>query len=132
MHYVPSRARGGEHYALGVVCWRSGQRRPIHIHAGSTCGVRILKGVATETIFETSPSGLIHAVKSLQRHEGDVCASQDADIHQVSNLQEAGKDLMTLHLYSPPLLRMDTFSLTDSHIGEFRPMVLEHDLGSGI
>ena len=29
-------------YHLLVLCWRSGQRSPIHNHAGSTCGMRIL------------------------------------------------------------------------------------------
>lgn len=130
--YLRNLVHGGEWYHVLALCWRSGQRSPIHNHAGSTCGLRILEGVATETIFEPTPSGLIKAVSSSDMREGSVAATQDADIHQVSNLEAPGKDLVTLHVYSPPLLRMDTYSLIDRSVGEFRPMVLEHALGSGI
>ncbi|MCH7849605.1 MAG: cysteine dioxygenase family protein [Planctomycetes bacterium] len=130
--YLRNLVHEGDWYHVLAICWRSGQRSPIHNHAGSTCGLCVLAGVATETIFERTPSGLIQAVSSHDWHTGDVAASQDADIHQVSNLQEAGTDLVTLHVYSPPLFRMDTYSLTDATIGEFRPMVLEHAAGSGI
>src|SRR5262249_212218 len=42
---------GPAYHAL-ILCWRSGQRSPIHDHRGSACAVRILRGEATETIFE--------------------------------------------------------------------------------
>jgi len=130
--YLRNLVHEGEWYHVLALCWRSGQRSPIHNHASSTCGLRVLRGVATETIFEPTPSGLIKAVSSREMRAGEVCASQDADIHQVSNLEAPGQDLVTLHVYSPPLLRMDTYSLIDRSVGEFRPMVLEHALGSGI
>lgn len=130
--YLRNLIRGGEQYHALVMCWRSGQRSPIHNHAGSTCGLRVLRGVATETVFEKTPSSLVKAVSSFDRCCGDVSVSQDANIHQISNLQVADDDLITIHIYSPPLLRMDTYSLTNPRIGEFRPMVLEHALGSGI
>jgi len=130
--YLRNLVHEGEWYHVLALCWRSGQRSPIHNHAGSTCGLRVLEGVATETVFEPTPSGLIKAVSSTEMRAGSVAASQDADIHQVSNLESPGCDLVTLHVYSPPLMRMDTYSLIDRTVGEFRPMVLEHALGSGI
>lgn len=131
-HYLRNLLREGPLYHALVLCWRSGQRSPIHDHAGSTCGLRVLKGTATETVFARTPSSLIKAVSSKDWHKDDVSVSQDGYIHQVSNLLEPGHDLITLHIYSPPLLRMSTYSLTDTTIGEYRPMVLEHALGSGI
>jgi len=130
--YLRNLVHEGAWYHVLAICWHSGQRSPIHNHAGSTCGLRVLEGVATETIFTATPSGQIKAVCSSDMRTGSVTASQDADIHQVSNLEAPGKDLVTLHVYSPPLLRMDTYSLIDRSVGEFRPMVLEHALGSGI
>lgn len=130
-NYLRNLMKDGPWYHLLVMCWRSGQRSPIHNHDRSTCGLRVLAGVVTETSFEVTPSGLVKAVSSEDLDEGGVVVTQDSLIHQVSNLQEAGQDLVTLHVYSPPLLRMDTFSLTDRSVGEFRPMVLEH-AGSGI
>jgi len=91
-----------------------------------------LTGVATETVFQQTPSSLVKAVSSLDQHPGSVSVSQDGYIHQISNLQATGQDLVTLHVYSPPLMRMATFSLTERGIGEFRPMVLQHAAGSGI
>ena len=130
-NYLRNLMKDGSWYHLLVMCWRSGQRSPIHNHDRSTCGLRVLTGVATETSFEVTPSGLVKAVSSEDLHDGGVVVTQDSLIHQVSNLQEPGKDLVTLHVYSPPLLRMDTYSLTDRSVGEFRPMILEH-AGSGI
>jgi hypothetical protein len=40
---------------------------------------------------------------------GYVCAAEDADIHQVANMQAAGSDLITLHIYSPPIRKMNTY-----------------------
>ena len=123
---------GGSWYHLLVICWRSGQRSPIHNHAESTCGLKVLSGVATETKFEMTPCGLVKAVSSRDAVKGYVCASQDADIHQISNLQAEGTDLITLHIYSPPLLRMKTYSLTDRAVGEYVPEIFQHCFGSGI
>lgn len=130
--YVRNLIREGPWYHLLALCWRSGQRSPIHNHAGSTCGFKILKGVATETAFKSSPSALLYPARSHDMQVDEFAVTQDREVHQISNLQAAGEDLVTLHIYSPPLLRMDTYSLTDKTVGEFRPVFFEHDSGSGI
>ena len=119
-------------YELLCICWHSGQRSPIHNHAGSTCGLRIIEGLATETTFEVTPSGQMKAVKSVDCETGFVCTTQDAEVHQVSNLQAAGSDLITLHIYSPPLRTMETYSLL-GEVKEYTPtnyLTCEH--GDGI
>ncbi|MCH2182766.1 MAG: cysteine dioxygenase family protein [Mariniblastus sp.] len=108
-------------YELLCICWRSGQRSPIHNHAGSTCGLKIMQGTATETTFDFTPSGQIKAIDSIDCHKGHVCSSQDAEIHQVSNLQATGSELVTLHIYSPPLRQMDTYSLMGQDTEIYRP-----------
>ena len=47
----------GTSYDVRSSPWRSCQGSPIHDHGGSTCGVYIIEGIATETIFEASPAG---------------------------------------------------------------------------
>ncbi|MCH7703075.1 MAG: hypothetical protein IID37_15445, partial [Planctomycetes bacterium] len=79
-----------------------------------------------------TPSRLLKATHSRDLVAGGVITLVDPYVHQVSNLQEPSRDLITLHVYSPPLLQMDTFSLTDGHVGEFRPSVYDHEAGSGI
>ena len=54
---------------------------------------------------------------------GHVCGSQDGDIHQVSNLAPNDSALVTLHIYSPPLLRMGTYSLTNPEVRIFEDPV---------
>ncbi len=130
--YLRNLIRETKWYHALALCWRSGQRSPIHNHAGSTCGLRVVKGTATETKFEMSPCSQVRAVCSNDQAVGSVSVSQDADIHQVSNLRAKGDDLVTLHIYSPPLYRMDMYSITDGRVSEFRPMVLEHVHCSGI
>ena len=114
-----------------MLCWRSGQRSPIHDHAGSSCGVRVLRGTLTETLFEFAPNGHVKATFSRDLPEGAVCGSEDADMHQVSNLQAGDADLVTLHVYTPPLRLMHTFSLTDLSRGT-EPMFLEFSDAAGI
>lgn len=106
----------GAAYQALILCWRNGQRSPIHDHRGSSCGVRILHGCATETVYRRNAGGMIVETGSRVLHASSVCASQDTDIHQMSNLERGGSDLITLHVYSPPLLRMGTYSLHDGSV----------------
>jgi cysteine dioxygenase len=129
--YRRNLVSGGDWYGLWVLCWRNGQRSPIHDHKGSNCGVRVLHGTATESVFEFAPNGLIKPTLSRDLPPGGVVGSRDADMHQVSNLQAGNADLVTLHVYSPPLLFMGTYSLTDPGRGE-EPMLLEFCDAAGI
>src|SRR4030095_857533 len=106
-------------YEVLVICWQSGQRSPIHNHAQSTCGLKVLTGICTETIFHSSPCGQVVARGSTQLAAGSVTASQDTDTHQVSNLEPAGQNLVTLHIYSPPLRSMQRFSILGAQAEEW-------------
>lgn len=130
--YQRNLMRGGPGFHALILCWRSGQRSPIHDHRGSSCGVRVLAGTAVETTFERTPDGFVYATSSRTLHEGEVCGSQDADIHQMSNLQGPGVDLITLHIYSPPLIKMGMYSLTEAGVWEFYDRVYAFSDGGGI
>ncbi len=91
-----------------------------------------LAGAASETLFKRNAAGLIYATSTRHLSEGAVCGSQDSDIHQVSNLQDDGEDLITLHIYSPPLLLMNIYSLTDDSITQFHDPVHGFMNGDGI
>ncbi len=130
--YRRNLLHAGPGYHALILCWKAGQRSPIHDHAASSCGVRVLKGVATETIFKRNADGLVFPTSSHELQEGEVCGSQDADTHQMSNLQTDGKELVTLHIYSPPLMTMSQFSLTSATVSEFVDQVFEFAGGDGI
>jgi cysteine dioxygenase len=131
--YVRNLMCAGAAFQALVLCWRNGQRSPIHDHTGSTCAVKVLLGEATETLFGRAPNGMIYPVASHRLAEGSITGSQDDDIHQVSNLQGGRADLVTLHLYSPPLLAMNRYSLLDDSVMRFLdPINDEFALGAGI
>ncbi|HEY6170514.1 MAG TPA: cysteine dioxygenase family protein [Verrucomicrobiae bacterium] len=130
--YRRNLLRSGPAYHALLLCWRNGQRSPIHDHRGSACAVRVLRGEATETIFEMTEEGHVFPVRTRTLAEGHICATEDLDIHQLSNLQPAGADLITLHIYSPPLLVMGQYSLTEPHAREFEDEVFTFVEGAGI
>jgi len=109
--YVRNLVHAGPAYQALLLCWRNGQRSPIHNHRGSNCGVKVLRGAATETVFERAPNGMVVPSRTRELPSGHMCATADEDMHQISNLQAGDADLVTLHVYSPPLLRMEVFSL---------------------
>ncbi len=129
--YMRNLLRAGRWYHALVLCWRNGQRSPIHDHAGSSCAMRVLRGTLTETLFEFAPNGHVYPTFSRQLLPGGVAGSQDLDIHQVSNLQADGADLVTLHIYTPPLRMMGTYTLTDTSRGQ-EPMFIEFCDAAGI
>lgn len=137
VHFGPDRYRRnlmfeGSGFQALVLCWLNGQRSPIHDHEGSTCGVKVLRGTLTETIFDRTANGQIIARRSRELREGSVCGSQDADIHQISNLQDDGTELVTLHIYSPPLNTFNIYSLTDSSPRRVHDPIYEFVHGAGI
>jgi cysteine dioxygenase len=129
--YRRNLMHAGPAYQALVLCWRSGQRSPIHDHQGSSCGVRVLSGTALETVFARAHNRMIYAERSRELRPGTVCATQDDDIHQVSNLAEDGGDLVTLHVYSPPLLRMGTYTLFGNEVKFYQEPVYDSLLVDG-
>jgi len=129
--YRRNRMHSGPAYDALVLCWRAGQVSPIHDHRGSACAVRVIRGMATETLYEMTEEGRVFATRTRQLTEGYMCASQDLDIHQLGNAQPSG-DLITLHIYSPPLLKMGQYSLDDSQPREFEDVIYELTEGAGI
>ncbi len=133
-NYQRNLIREGNVYHALLLCWLPGQRSPIHDHKGSSCGVRVIEGVGMETVFAQTEEGLVYPYNSMPRREKEVFGSQDLDIHQMSNLQASGKNLITLHVYSPPLLNMGVYSLTDSRVRECEDPIVKVEFlqGAGI
>lgn len=130
--YRRNRVFESDDVELLCLCWKSGQRSPIHDHAQSICGVKIIEGIATETTYETTPSGYIKPVRSRDYTVDFVMASQDADTHQIANLQGVETHLVTLHIYAPPLRKMKTYSIDSKKTDVYEPVNEDHTNGSGI
>ncbi len=107
--YSRNLIRESPHYEVYCMCWRSGQRSRIHDHEGSHCGLRVLDGIMTNIDFEKVAEGLARPVRTIIAYPGTIDGRIENDIHQVANLQPIGEDLMTLHVYSPPLRHMKVY-----------------------
>jgi len=114
--YRRNLVRLGPGYVALVLCWRPGQASPIHDHLGSACGVRVLEGVATETRYRREKSGKLIEIGRNEHPRDSVCGSYDADIHTVSNRQPDGQNLVTLHVYTPPMRRFRAYCLKSPEI----------------
>jgi cysteine dioxygenase len=102
----------GEQYEMLVVCWKS-ERSPIRSRALDVLLPRDAGRLHGDRL-RFSPCGQVIAGRPAGRLHS---RSQDTDTHQVSNLQPAGRDLVTLHIYSPPLQAMRKYSLTGNATG---------------
>jgi cysteine dioxygenase len=96
---------------LLVLCWRPGQRTPIHDHAGSFGAVKVLRGVMWETLFEMDEAEGLRYKSSREWTPGHVTGADVPDIHQLGNPEVSGQDLVTLHLYAPPLTTLNVYKV---------------------
>jgi cysteine dioxygenase len=102
-HYCRNLLHCGAGYCALILCWKAGQASPIHDHRGSGCAVRVLEGKASEIKYERRPDGTLAEISRNEYPTGHVCGSWDADVHVMLNEQPEGQDLVTLHVYTPPL-----------------------------
>lgn len=105
-----------EWFELLALCWRSRQATPIHDHEGASCAFRVMEGTGLEIRFQKTECGLVAPTGSVEMTPGYVCAAEDADIHQVVNAQCQDATLITLHIYSPALSRINTYDAPGARI----------------
>jgi cysteine dioxygenase len=117
-------------FEMLMICWKSGQRSLIHDHEDSLGGVKILRGILTESSFALAPNGMIKPVASTDYRSGDVQIEDRSTIHQVSNLQPGESNAISLHVYLPPLGCMNIYRLDD--IGLRSVSAETYNYGTGI
>jgi cysteine dioxygenase len=105
---------------LLMLCWRSGQRTPIHDHGGSVGVVLMMEGLLTETMYERATDGRVRPYNTYRWGPGGITGADVPDIHQLLNLQPAGRDMVTLHCYAPPLSVLNTYSPRSSRVRHWR------------
>jgi cysteine dioxygenase len=110
-HYTRNLIHAAPHFEVLCLCWRRGQFSPFHDHGKSACAIRVLQGAMTNVDAEEVGPGTVRVGRTTHVLPGAVDGRAERDIHQVINQQADGKDLITLHVYSPPL----------SHMAVFRP-----------
>jgi cysteine dioxygenase len=119
--YARHRVFRNQFAELLVLCWRPGQRTPIHDHNGSYGAVRVIEGVMWETMFALNEARELYYRSAREWNQRGVTGADVPDIHQLGNPEVSGQDLVTLHLYAPPLGVLNTYKIGSSEIGHYTP-----------
>ena len=120
-NYCRHRVMRNEFVEMLVLCWKPGQRTPIHDHNGSHGAVFVHEGVLWETTFHYhAGTGLTYKAHRELR-DGGLTGSDLADIHQIGNPDVSGQDLITIHIYGPPLGVLKTYKLGSATIDLYTP-----------
>jgi cysteine dioxygenase len=103
---------------LLVLCWRPGQGTSIHDHGGSLNAIRVHSGELTSRLFAPTagaPTGSGPVVVASEETVGaeGLTGLDRGGIHQLVNLSDV--DLVTIHLYAPPLLGITVYSTESTH-----------------
>jgi cysteine dioxygenase len=120
-NYWRHRVCRNEFVEMLVLCWHPGQRTPIHDHNGSHGGVRICEGLLWETIFTYDALAGLEYESAREHRRGSVTGSDIPDIHQLGNPDISGQDLITLHVYAPPLGVLHTYKPGSAKIDLYLP-----------
>jgi cysteine dioxygenase len=104
-----------------VLCWGPGHRTPIHDHNGSHGGVKVFSGILWETSFEFHPERGLCYKTAAERLAGDVTGAGEPDIHQLGNPDVSEQNLITIHIYAPPLGVLHTYKAGSAEVDSYVP-----------
>lgn len=104
-----------------VLCWLPGHRTPIHDHNGSHGGVRVQEGRLWETIFHFDEVDGLQYKSARDYEPGAVTGSDIPDIHQLGNPDVSEQNLVTIHVYAPPLGVLHTYKPGSTKIDLYTP-----------
>lgn len=104
-----------------VICWRPGQKTPIHDHNGSHGVVRVQEGLMWETMFTYDEEKGLRYLSGRECPTGEVTGAAVPDIHQLGNPEVSGQDLITIHVYSPPLGVLKTYKVGSANVDLYTP-----------
>jgi len=109
--YARNSIHACEHFELVAICWLPKQASSIHDHGRSHCLYVIVEGEMQEEQFVLDDGGRPRRTQARQFGPGQITIAAPADVHRIVNA--TSENLVTLHLYSPPL---------DDNVTNFTPI----------
>lgn len=120
-NYWRHRVCRNEAVEMLVICWRPGQKTPIHDHNGSHGVVRVHQGLMWETIFTYQEDKGLCYDTGRECPTGTITGADLPDIHRLGNPEDSGQDLITVHVYAPPLGVLKTYKVGSSQVDLYTP-----------
>jgi|SRR6476659_5361747 len=110
-----------EHLDVWLLCWSHDHDTGFHDHDLSAGAVAVVSGAVREErlVLGRSPSSPI----SRTAGAGSCFEFSASDIHRV--LHAGGEPAVTIHAYSPPLVRMGSYAIEPS--GQLRRHAVSHE-----
>jgi len=97
-NYSRHRVMKNEFVEMLVLCWKPGQRTPIHDHNGAHGAVFVQQGILWETMFDYDVDTGLNYRSHRELRSGGLTGSELPDIHQLGNPDVSGRDLVTIHI----------------------------------
>ena len=120
-NYARHRVFRNQWVEMLVLCWQPGHRTPIHDHNGSHGAVLVQQGVVWETIFTFDEVNGLAYQSSRGYGTGLVTGADVPDIHQLGNPDVSEQNLITIHIYAPPLGVLHTYKPGSAKIDTYTP-----------
>ncbi len=120
-NYWRHRVCRNESVEMLVLCWRPGHRTPIHDHNGSHGAVLVYDGVLWESNFKFDEKSGLAYQEGREYRSGQVTGAGVPDIHQLGNPDVSGQNLITIHVYAPPLGVLKTYKVGSPEITLYTP-----------
>jgi cysteine dioxygenase len=90
-----------EHVELVIICWVPDQASSIHDHGRSNCLYLVTQGTMQEEMFELNADQRPRRIRARQFERGAITIAAPTDVHRILN--PGPENLVTVHIYSPPL-----------------------------
>lgn len=120
-NYSRHRVFRNEWVEMLVLCWQPGHRTPIHDHNGSHGAVVVQQGVLWETMFTFDEEKGLRYNSVSEYQPGAVTSADVPDIHQLGNPDVSEQNLITIHIYAPPLGVLHTYKPGSAKIDLYTP-----------
>ncbi|HZS47321.1 MAG TPA: C-GCAxxG-C-C family (seleno)protein [Blastocatellia bacterium] len=104
-----------EDFEVLVMCWKSGQKSPIHDHDNCLSVEKVFSGQLLFTSYHrvSEDQDEVYEGETIPGVPGDVADVAAGSIHKLENPSEFGSDAVTVHFYFPPLKQMKCFNIED-------------------
>jgi predicted metal-dependent enzyme (double-stranded beta helix superfamily) len=110
-----------EHVTAWLICWMDDHDTGFHDHDSSAGAVAVVSGVVSEQRLT-----LAGGPHDRRFRAGQSFHFSPADIHRIRH--RGAEPAVTLHVYSPPLLRMGSYYVGEDGVLARRPMSAQEEL----